>query len=109
MFKANATSDFHLSVQIKKLSLSGNKIGNSGAKVLATCLWNIDELDLWDCDITDCEELCNAIQSLKRSVSFNLVSSHTVLKFVWYKSIKRLLRKCAGPCGKYFMIFFHFN
>jgi len=79
MFKANATSVFHLSVQIKKLSLSLNKIGNSGAKALATCLWNIDELDLRDCDITECKELCNAIQSLKRPVSFNLVSRHTVL------------------------------
>jgi len=79
MFKANATSVFHLSVQIKKLSLSWNKIGNSGAKALATCLWNIDELDLDGCDITECEELCNAIQSLKRPVSFNLVSRHTVL------------------------------
>jgi len=46
MFKANATSDFHLAVQIKKLSLNKNKIGNSGEKALATCLWNIDELDL---------------------------------------------------------------
>ena len=86
MFKAQATLVFHLSVQIKKLSLSLNKIGNSGAKALATCLWNIDELDeldLWNCHITECEELCNAIQSLKRPVSFNLVSRHTVLKFVW--------------------------
>jgi len=88
MFKANPTSVFHLSVQIKKLSLSLNKIGNSGAKALATCLWNIDELDLMDCDITECEELCNAIQSLKRPVSFNLVSRHTVLKFVWYAGVK---------------------
>ena len=82
MFKEYPTSVFNLSVQIKKLSLSLNKIGNSGAKALATCLWNIDELDtldLWDCDITECEELCNAIQSLKRPVSFNLVSRHTVL------------------------------
>ena len=82
MFKANRTSVFHLSVQIKKLSLSLTKIGNSGAKALATCLWNIDELDELDlngCDITECEELCNAIQSLKRPVSFNLVSRHTVL------------------------------
>jgi len=82
MFKANPTSVFHLSVQINKLSLSRNKIGNSGAKALATCLWNVDaldELDLLDCNITECEELCNAIQSLKRPVSFNLVSRHTVL------------------------------
>jgi len=79
MFKANATSVFHLAVQIRKLRLSENKIGNSGAKVLATCLWNIDELDLRNCYITECEELCNAIQSLKRPVSFNLVSRHTVL------------------------------
>jgi len=79
MFKDNPTSVFHLSVQIKKLSLSWNKIGNSGAKALATCLWNIDELDLWNCDITECVELVNAIQSLKRPVSFNLVSRHTVL------------------------------
>jgi len=79
MFKANATSVFHLSVQIKKLNVSRNKIRNSGAKALATCLWNIDELDLYDCDITECEELCNAIQSLKRPVSLNLVSRHTVL------------------------------
>ena len=79
MFKANPTSVFHPSVQIKKLSLSLNKIGNSGAKALATCLWNIDKLDLRDCDITECEELCNAIQRLKRPVSFNLVSRHTVL------------------------------
>jgi len=79
MFKANATSDFHLAVQIKKLSLSENKIGNSGAKALATCLWNIDELDLMDCEFTECEELCNAIQSLERPVSFNLVSRHIVL------------------------------
>jgi len=78
MFEANPTSVFHLSVQIKKLNLSRNEIGNSGAKALATCLWNIDELDLNDCDITECEELCNAIQSLKRPVSFNLVSRHTV-------------------------------
>ena len=78
-FKANPTSVFHLSVQIKKLSLRWNKIGNSGGKALATCLWNIDELDLYHCDITECEELCNAIQSLKRPVSFNLVSRHTVL------------------------------
>jgi len=87
MFKEHATLVFHFSVQIKKLSLSWNKIGNSGAKALATCLWNIDELDdldLNDCDITECEELCNAIQSLKRPVSFNLVSRHTVLKFVKY-------------------------
>jgi len=109
MFKANATSVFHLSVQIKKLSLSLNKIGNSGAKALATCLWNIDELDLEYCDITECEELCNAIQSLKRPVSFNLVSRHTVLYFVWYASVKRFLGKCAGPCGKYFMILFNFQ
>ena len=79
MFKAQATLVFNLSVQIKKLSLSLNKIGNSGAKALATCLWNIDELDLEHCDITECEELCNAIQSLERPVSFNLVSRHTVL------------------------------
>jgi len=79
MFKAYGTSVFHLSVQIKKLSLSWNEIGNSGAKALATCLWNIDELDLEYCDITECEELCNAIQSLKRPVSFNLVSRQTVL------------------------------
>jgi len=79
MFKANATSVFHLSVQIKKLNVSRNKIGNSGAKALATCLWNISELDLRNCDITECEELCNSIQSLKRPVSFNLVSRHTVL------------------------------
>jgi len=89
MFKANPTSVLHLAVQIKKLSLSENKIGNSGAKALATCLWNIGELDLMDCDITECEELCDAIQSLKRPVSFNLVSRHTVLKIVWYASIKR--------------------
>ena len=82
MFKANPTSVFYLSVQIKKLNLSENKIGNSGAQALATCLWNIDELDELDldhCDITECEELCNAIQRLKRPVSFNLVSRHTVL------------------------------
>jgi len=84
MFKAQATLVFHLSVQIKNLSLSWNEIGNSGAKALAKCLRNVDELDLDDCDITECEELCNAIQSLKRPVSFNLVSRHTVLKFVWY-------------------------
>jgi len=83
-FKANPILVFHLSVQIKKFSLSFNKIGNSGAKALATCLWNIDELDLDHCDITECEELCNAIQSLKRPVSFNLASRHTVLKFVQY-------------------------
>ena len=88
VFKPHFTSVFHLSVQIKKLSLSWNKIGNSGAKALATCLWNIDELDLMRCDITECEELCNAIQSLKRPVSFNLVSRHTVLKFVWYAGVK---------------------
>jgi len=64
---------------MKKLSLSLNKIGNSGTKALATCLWNIDELDLVRYDITECEELCNAIQSLKRPVSFNLVSRHIVL------------------------------
>ena len=90
-FKANPTSVLHLSVQIKKLDLSINKIGNSGAKALATCLWNIDELDelyLMGCDITECEELCNAIQSLKRPVSFNLVSRHTVLEFVQYASVK---------------------
>ena len=79
VFKPHVTSVFHLSVQIKWLSLSKNKIGNSGAKALATCLWNIDKLDLSRCDITECEELCNAIQSLKRPVSFNLVSRHTVL------------------------------
>jgi len=79
MFKANLILVFHFSVQIKKLSLRSNRIGNSGAKALATCLWNIDELDLVDCDITECEELCNAIQGLKRPVSFNLVSRHTVL------------------------------
>jgi len=95
-------------VQIKKLSLSLNKIGNSGAKALATCLWNIDELHLYHCNITECKELCNAIQSLERPVSFNLVSRHTVLQFVWYASVKRSLRKYAGPCGKYFMIFLYF-
>jgi len=82
IFIANRTSVLHLSVQIKTLNLKWNKIGNAGAKALATCLWNIDELDeldLLDCDITECEELCNAIQSLKRPVSFNLVSRHTVL------------------------------
>jgi len=79
MFKENVTSVFHLSVQKKKLSLSRNKIGNSGAKALATCLWKIDDLDLMNCYITECEELCDAIQSLKRPVSFNLVSRHTVL------------------------------
>jgi len=82
MFKEIPTSVFHLSVQIKKLSLGWNKIGNSGAKALATCLWNIDELDDLDlngCAITECEQLCNAIQSLERPVSFNLVSRHTVL------------------------------
>jgi len=109
MFKANATSVFHLFVQIKKLSLSLNKIGNSGAKAFATCLWNIDELDLNGCDITECKELCNAIQSLKRPVSFNLVSRHTLLKCVWYASVTTLLGKCAGPCGKYFMILFNFK
>jgi len=85
MFKANPTSVFHLSVQIKKLSLSLTSIGNSGAKALATCLWNIHELDelhLLHCYFSEIEELCNAIQSLKRPVSFNLVSRHTVLKFV---------------------------
>ena len=111
MFKANPTSVFNLSVQIKKLSLSRNKIGNSGAQALATCLWNIDELDLERCDITECEELCNAIQSLKRPVSFNLVSKHTVLKFVWYASVKIcswLLSDVTEPCGKYFTIVFDF-
>jgi len=87
MFKANPTSDFHVSVQIKKLSLRSNIIGNSGAKSLATCLRNIDELDLVDCDITECEELCNAIQSLEKPVSFNLASRHAVLKFVSYASV----------------------
>jgi len=99
-------------VQIKKLSLSLNKIGNFGAKTLATCLWNIDELDeldLMDCYITECEELCNAIQSLKRPVSFNLLPRHTGLKFVSYASVQSLLGKCAGPCGKYFMIFLNFK
>ena len=66
-------------MQIKKLNLMSNKIANSGAKALATCLWNIDELDLMRCDITECEELCKAIQRLERPVSFNLVSRHTVL------------------------------
>ena len=106
--KANPTSVFHLSVQIKKLSLSLNKIGNSGAKVLATCLSNIDELDLMDCYITKCDELCNAIKSLKRRVSFNLVSRHTVLKFIWYASVKIcswLLNNVTGACGKDFKIF----
>jgi len=107
MFKANPISVLYLAVQIKKLSLSRNKIGNSGAKTLATCLWNVDELDLMDCNIRECEKLCNAIQSLKRPVSFNLVSRHTVLKFASYASVKRLLRKCVGPCGKYFMILFN--
>jgi len=79
MFKANATSVFHLSVQMKKLNVSRDKIGNSGAKALATCLWNINELDLMDCYITECGKLCNAIQSLKRPVSFNLVSRYTAL------------------------------
>jgi len=96
-------------VQIKKLILSFNEIGNSGAKALATCLWNVDELDLMDCDITECKELCNAIQSLERPVSFNLVSRHTVLKFVWYASVKIcswLLSVVTDPCGKYFTIVF---
>jgi len=109
MFKANPILVFHFSVQIKKLSLCLNEIGNSGAKALATCLWNIDELDLNGCDITECEDLCNAIQSLKRPVSFNLVSRHTVLKFVWYATAKRLLGNCAIPCRKYFMILFNFK
>ena len=81
IFNAHVTSLFQLSVQITKLSLSLNEIGNSGAKALATCLWNIDEfdeLDLKYCDITECVELCIAIQSLKRPVSFILVSRHTV-------------------------------
>ena len=82
MFKDNPTSVFLLSVQMKKLSLSWNKIGNSGAKALATCLWNIDKLHLERCDITECEELCNAIQSLKIPVSFNIVSRHTVVCLV---------------------------
>jgi len=102
MFKANPTSDFHLSVQIKNLSLRWNKIGNSGAKALATCLWNIDELDLMDCDITECEELCNAIQSLERPVSFNLVSRHTVLKFVWYSAGVKI---CSWLCRYFFYCF----
>ena len=93
-------------MQTKKLSLSWNKIGNSGAKALAACLRNIDELDLEDCGITECEQLCSAIQGLKRPVSFNLVSRHTVLYFVWYVSVKRFLRKSAGACGKYFLIVF---
>ena len=112
MFKVNPTSILHLVVQIKNLSLRRNKIGNSGAKALAACLWKIDEvdkLDLEDCDITECEELCNAIQSLERPVSFNLVSRHTVLKFVWYASVKRSLRNCAGLCGKYFVILINCN
>ena len=88
IFIANRTSVLHLSVQIKTLNLKWNKIGNAGAKALATCLWNIDELYLDSCDITECEELCNAIQSLKRPVSFNLVSRHTVLKFVWNAGVK---------------------
>jgi len=100
MFKANPTLILHFAVQIKKLSLRRNKIGNSGAKPLATCLWNIDELDLMDCEFTKCEELCNAIQSLERPVSFNLVSRYAVLKFIF----KRLLRKYSDSCGKYFMI-----
>ena len=81
------TAVLHLAAQIKKLSLSENKIGNSGAKALATCLRNIDELDLNGCDIKECEELCNAIQSLEKPVSFNLASRHAVLKFVSYASV----------------------
>jgi len=91
VFKANPISVFHLAVQIKKLSFSSKDIGNSGAKALATCLWNVDELgvlDLTDCNITECGELCNAIQSLKRPVSFNLASRHTVLQIVWYAGVK---------------------
>jgi len=105
IFNAHVPSVFHLSVQIKKLSLSWNKIGNSGAKALATCLWNIDELDLNDCDITECEELCNAVQSLKRPVSFNLVFRHTVLQFVWYAGVKIcswLLSDCKNSMWKIF-------
>ena len=108
LFKAHATLVFHFVVQIKKLSLSLNKIGNSGAKVFATCLWNIDELDeldLRNCYITECEELCNAIQSLKRPVSFNLVSRHTVLKFVWYaRCVRWFAVNAKSFCGKYFPV-----
>jgi len=103
MFKANTTLILHFAVQITKVSLRRNKIGNSGAKALATCLWNIDELDLMDCDITECEELCKAIQSLKRPVSFNLVSRHTVLKFVWrgyWENIQIRLENISWFCLK---------
>ena len=92
---------------MKKLSLSLTKIGNSGAKVLATCLWNIDELDLLDCDITECDELCKAIQSLKRPVSFNLVSRHTALKFVWYYAGVKMYSWLLRKCGRYVWKIFH--
>jgi len=77
MFEAFVTVVSNFCVQIKKLDLSWNEFGNSGANALATCLWNIEEVHLYDCDITECQELCNVIQSLEKPVSFNLALRHT--------------------------------
>ena len=51
-------------LQLQSLNLNLNKIGNEGAKFLSTCIHNIDELRLSNCDITKLgiENLSKAIQ-----------------------------------------------
>lgn len=59
--------------QMKRLGLTGNKIGNKGAAALARCIFNIEVLKLKDCGIDGkgVELLTLQIKVLQKPVSPN--------------------------------------
>ena len=87
VFKAHVTVIFYFYMQIKLLDLSWNELGNYGARNLSTCLLKIDELHLRNCGITECRDLCSAIQRFETPVSFKLMHWDTLSQNLFQRHI----------------------
>ena len=81
---------FCILLQLKSLDLDQNKIGDEGAKSLSTCIHNIDELSLWDCDITKLgiENLSKAIQKKTSPVNNSFLRIYLIFWIIFMIVIK---------------------
>ena len=81
---------FRILLQLKSLNLTHNKVGDEGAKYLSTCIHNIDQLSLWNCDITKLgiENLSKAIQKRTSPVNNSFLQLNLIFWIIFMIKIK---------------------
>ena len=72
-------TSFNISVQMERLKLNGNKIGDEGGRALSTCLSKVKSLDITQCGIN--EEGSKAMAASIKSFPFdvNITSMNVTL------------------------------